>query len=206
MCLVMLVPLICTLRCTGALRFSVSGPLSARAGAAPTAGDAPVTAAFFGSASGGTLPYSFTWSLGDGTTSNAQNPSHLYVTAGTYTATLTVTDAQNHSAAAQATVDVSPTLTASDSVSPGSGTAPLPVAFTANTSGGKAPFSYRWAFGDGATSISQNPAHSYGVPGTFTVSAGATANLSNTGFAPPFFQPVTFNNSGIVNWNRLEQD
>jgi len=164
---------------------SVSGPLSARAGAAPTAGDAPVTAAFFGSASGGTLPYSFTWSLGDGTTSNAQNPSHLYVTAGTYTATLTVTDAQNHSAAAQATVDVSPTLTASDSVSPGSGTAPLPVAFTANTSGGKAPFSYRWAFGDGATSISQNPAHSYGVPGTFTVSLMVTdANGSVVPVAP----------------------
>jgi len=164
---------------------SVSGPLSARAGAAPTAGDAPVTAAFFGSASGGTLPYSFTWSLGDGTTSNAQNPSHLYGTAGTYTATLTVTDAQNHSAAAQATVDVSPTLSASDSVSPGSGTAPLPVAFTANTSGGKAPFSYRWAFGDGATSTSQNPAHSYGVPGTFTVSLMVTdANGSVVPVAP----------------------
>ena len=36
---------------------------------------------------------------------------------------------------------------------------------------------------------------------TFNVSSGATANLSNTGFAPPFFQPATFNNSGVVNWS-----
>jgi hypothetical protein len=35
---------------------------------------------------------------------------------------------------------------------------------------------------------------------TFNVSAGGTANISNVGFAPPFFQPATINNSGTVNW------
>lgn len=35
---------------------------------------------------------SYSWSFGDGTTSNAANPSHSYALAGTYTVSLTVTD------------------------------------------------------------------------------------------------------------------
>src|SRR5262249_56543352 len=68
-------------------------PLSATASAAPTTGNAPLTVAFTGSATGGTAPYSFSWNFGDGSpASTLQNPSHTYSTAGTYTATLTVTD------------------------------------------------------------------------------------------------------------------
>ena len=47
---------------------------------------------FYGSASGGTEPYTWHWDFGDGTTSNEQNPKHAYSNAGTYTVTLTVTD------------------------------------------------------------------------------------------------------------------
>ncbi len=45
-----------------------------------------------GGCNGGSIA-SWAWSFGDGGTSTAQNPSHTYAAAGTYTVTLTVTDA-----------------------------------------------------------------------------------------------------------------
>jgi len=47
---------------------------------------------FTGSATGGTLPYSWLWDFGDGNTSDEQNPTHVYSTPGNYTVILTVTD------------------------------------------------------------------------------------------------------------------
>jgi hypothetical protein len=48
---------------------------------------------FTGTASGGTTPYTWAWTFGDGGTAVVQNPTHTYTTAGTYNVTLTVTDA-----------------------------------------------------------------------------------------------------------------
>jgi PKD repeat protein len=50
---------------------------------------------------------------------------------------------------------------------PRSGDAPLTVQFT-DTSGGD-PFRWYYQFGDGYTSSSQNPVHTYKNPGTYTV-------------------------------------
>jgi PKD repeat protein len=52
---------------------------------------------------------------------------------------------------------------------PLTGNAPLSVAFTDHSTG-TGPFTYGWDFGDGGTSAATNPVHSYGVPGTYTVS------------------------------------
>ncbi|MGI9283657.1 MAG: M43 family zinc metalloprotease [Endozoicomonas sp.] len=49
---------------------------------------------------------SYAWNFGDGATSTAANPSHTYSTAGTYNATLTVTDNAGASASATAAVTV----------------------------------------------------------------------------------------------------
>lgn len=38
------------------------------------------------------IPQAWTWDLGDGTTSNAQNPTHTYAASGTYTVTLTTSN------------------------------------------------------------------------------------------------------------------
>ncbi|MFL6246570.1 MAG: FG-GAP-like repeat-containing protein [Thermoanaerobaculia bacterium] len=51
------------------------------------------------------------------------------------------------------------TATASSDVT--SGTEPLLVNFTGSATGGTAPYSYHWDFGDCTTSSSQNPSHSY---------------------------------------------
>jgi PKD repeat protein len=72
---------------------AVGRTLTATASAIPTSGQVPLNVSFTGSASGGTPPYSYSWNFGDGSaTSTAQNPSHTYNNAGTYTATLKVTD------------------------------------------------------------------------------------------------------------------
>jgi PKD repeat protein len=55
---------------------------------------------------------------------------------------------------------------------PISGAAPLTINFT-NTSTG-AFTSYLWQFGDGGTSTSANPSHTYSVAGTYTVTLFAT--------------------------------
>jgi PKD repeat protein len=47
--------------------------------------------------SGGTAPYSYQWSFGDGATSNLKSPDHSYKAAGTYTVSLAVTDDKGYS-------------------------------------------------------------------------------------------------------------
>ncbi len=63
-------------------------------GATPTSGTLPLTVTF---SSVGTYDpdadaLTYLWNFGDGFTSTAPNPSHLYSTSGSYTAALTVTD------------------------------------------------------------------------------------------------------------------
>jgi len=50
---------------------------------------------FFGSATGGTQPYSWLWDFGDGSSSTSQYPTYAYSEAGTYIVTLTVRDSSS---------------------------------------------------------------------------------------------------------------
>ncbi len=58
----------------------------------PTSGTAPLTVAFTDASVGS--PTSWAWTFGDGGTATAQNPSHVYNSAGSYTVSLTATNAQ----------------------------------------------------------------------------------------------------------------
>jgi len=90
-------------------------------------------------------------------------------------------------------------LSASCSGSPVSGVVPLDVSFTASATGGTAPYSYSWNFGDGASSTAQNPSHAYTQAGTYTVTltvtdsktSKATASTEVYASAPP--PPATGN-------------
>ena len=145
--------------------------LSAGIVASPTSGEAPLTVSFTGSASGGSLPYSYLWTSSDGNTTTQQNPTHTFSQPGTYTVTFTVTDSSSGQDSASVTIQVSsPTaqLSASAGASPMTGTAPLDVQFTGSVTGGTSPYSYHWAFGDGGSSTVKNPSHTYSQPGTYT--------------------------------------
>jgi PKD repeat protein len=96
--------------CSSSLKITVTSPgaaLSAGVSASVTSGAAPLTVSFTGTASGGTAPYTYSWNFGDGTASSpAQNPTHTFTTAGTYTVTLTVHDAVSATATASTTITV----------------------------------------------------------------------------------------------------
>ena len=83
-------------------------PPTAVMSATPSTGAAPLTVTFNGSGStdpDGTIA-SYSWSFGDGGNSTAANPSHTYTSAGTYTATLIVTDNAGSTASAGVTITV----------------------------------------------------------------------------------------------------
>ncbi len=60
------------------------------------------------------------------------------------------------------------------SASPTTAVVGTPIAFTAQVSGGTAPYGYAWTFGDGTTSNAASPSHSYSQPGHYTVSVTVT--------------------------------
>ena len=134
-------------------------------------GGAPLTVQFTDTSPG--VPTTWTWNFGDSGTSTAQNPSHVYNSAGTYTVTHTASNV-----AGWGTITASNYITvyavpvSSFHASPLTGTYPLAVQFTDDTS--NTPTSWSWNFGDGQTSTTQSPSHSYASAGTYTVSLTAT--------------------------------
>jgi len=105
---------------------------------------------------GGTIT-SRSWNFGDSSTSTAQNPSHTYAAAGTYSVTETVTDSNANSASHTASVTVSTT------------TPPPPPPSNLVTNGG---------FENGSTGWTMTS----GVDCTNSTCSGETAH-SGTGFA-----------------------
>lgn len=146
-----------------------------------TSGTSPLPVQFLDSSTN--APTTWLWSFGDGGSSTLQNPSHTYTTAGTYTVTLTVTNAAGSNTISQTgyiTVSkVAAVPAAAFEATATSGNIPLAVQFvdfSANT-----PTSWVWSFGDGGVSNVQDPSHTYTVAGTYTVTLTATNTAgSNT--------------------------
>jgi len=160
-----------------------SPPLIASSASSTDTGEVPVTVEFTASASGGISPYSFYWNFGDGASSTAQNPSHTYSQAGTFTAALTVTDNLGKTDSDNLTIQVNAEpdpLSASASASPESGFIPLTIEFTGSAVGGTLPYSFHWEFGDGAASDIQNPSHAYSQAGTYTAVLTLTDDQGRT--------------------------
>ncbi len=83
-------------------------PPLARMSASPSSGTTPLTVHFDGAGSSdpdGSIA-SYTWDFGDGSNGTGPMTDHTYSTAGTFTATLTVTDNQGARASAQRTLSV----------------------------------------------------------------------------------------------------
>lgn len=105
---------------------------------------------------------SWFWDLGDGTTSTLQNVSHTYAAAGVYTVCLIAENNCGYNDTICQTITVCDTVISNYSVTANG----LTLDFTESSSGGNTWF---WNFGDGNTSTSQNPSHTYAAAGSYTV-------------------------------------
>jgi len=113
----------------------------------------------------------YLWEFGDGNISQEGDPgSYTYGSWGEYTITLTVDNGICQDSF-QRDVEIDVPLPIADFEGAQSGCQPITVQFV-NTS--EYGVQFLWDFGDGATSATENPTHTYFNPGTYTVSLTVT--------------------------------
>jgi PKD repeat protein len=119
---------------------------------------------------------SYGWNFGDGASAPGAAPSHTYMTAGTYTVVLTVTDDAGISATDTATVSVANRAPAADA-GPDQ-TAAAGAAVTLNGSVSADPdgtiTSYLWTFEGGVTAAGTTVSHTYAAVGTYVATLTVT--------------------------------
>lgn len=162
---------------------------AAAATATPSSGIAPLTVSFDGRGSSdpdGTV-VAYAWDFGDGQSGTGAQATHVYQTAGKYSATLTVTDDRGGINTASVTVTVAGNLppTAVATATPSSGTAPLNVSFDGrgSTDTDGTIVSYSWNFGDGQNGTGAQVSHSYATAGNYTARLTVTDDLGATASA-----------------------
>lgn len=155
---------------------SVPEPIAANFSANVTSGHAPLTVHFTDESTG--EPDSWAWDFGDGETGIDQNPDYLYTLAGVYDVSLMISGVSGEDTLVrEGYVTVLPR--ANFSVNVTSGTAPLAVLFSDESTG--RPDSWVWDFGDGNTSSEPESVHIYETAGNYSVSLMvANGDLQNT--------------------------
>lgn len=119
---------------------------------------------------------SYDWDFGDGTArSFEQNPIHVYAEPGFYDVTLIVRDDQDNGDIIAKRIAVGEVPVAGFSYI----TNGLQIAFVDESQSQFAEMiRWGWTFGDGDTSMEQNPTHRFDAPGTYMVTLDA-ANADN---------------------------
>lgn len=123
-----------------------------------------------------TQPVATTWDFGDGGSGTGLSAAHAYDRAGTYTVVLSADNGRGASTGSCSVTVVPACVPAEIVTMTASTTNPdteTPVQFNANVQG-LPEITYRWDFGDGSTSTSANPTHTFSQPGTYTVTLEAT--------------------------------
>jgi PKD repeat protein len=190
---------------------SVAAPVAGFS-ASPTSGVAPLTVSFTDQSTG--QPTSWRWDFGDGASSTAQSPSHVYASAGTYTVSLTASNASGSDTLTWAgciSVSAAPAPIVDFTASPTSGSPPLTVTFTDEStvassasamgmSSAAPSASWHWEFGDGQTSEEENPVHVYRTGGGYTVSLTVTTETGSVTQTKVAFVVVAFSDTPPSYW------
>ncbi len=119
------------------------------------------------------------WDFDDGSFSSVQNPQHLYNTAGNYNITLKVTNTGGciNTLTKLAYIKATDSIRTLFSFTKGiKCNPPETIAFTNNTTG-PGTLSFLWNFGDGNTSTTATPNHTYLSGGLFSVKLIVKNNL-----------------------------
>jgi gliding motility-associated-like protein len=112
------------------------------------------------------------WDFGDGTSSTAQNPCHIYSSAGNYNVSLRITNSNGciKTKTLPAYINISNGVHAAfTNNSPSGCSVPETISFQ-NQSTGTGLLTYQWNFGDSPTIFTTtSPTHTYTSAGTYTV-------------------------------------
>jgi gliding motility-associated-like protein len=128
----------------------------------------PVTVFTFNTSQGAV---GYSWDLGNGQTSLLNQPEITFDGPGTYTVRLEATNQFGCLDVATATYTVHPTPGAGFTVTPQPACAGYPVTFTNTSTNANA---FQWDLGDGSSSTSDTPLHTYAGPGQYSVVLIAT--------------------------------
>ncbi len=150
--------------------------------AVPALGAVPLTVQFTNTSNNAD---NFSWSFGDGLTSTATNPRHVYTTTGQYTVSLTASNPFTSATISRLnaiTVYYQPTIDFNGT--PTIGTAPLVVTFTRSSSHAT---KFWWDYADGTTSDTTNLTHqhTFTAPGVYPVSVTAFNAFTGTTLTKP---------------------
>ena len=137
---------------------------------------------------------SYKWNFGDGSTSGTGvSTTHTFDTAGTYVATLTVTDSNGKEGYDTVIITVeepaAPTAKIITTPSPATGSAPFAVVFDASESAVSEEVAsccsivgYSWDFGDGTTGTGIIITHTYNTVGLYPVILAVTDSNGKIGY------------------------
>jgi PKD repeat protein len=186
-------------------------------------GTAPLTVTFTDQSTG-TTPMTYAWDFdNDGVNESiSKSPTFTYSNPGTYSVKLTTTnDLGSDTELKTGYITVNPVIkpTAAFTANKQSGTTPLTVRFT-DQSTGTTPMTYAWDFNnDGINdSTTQNPSFTYTNTGTYSVkltatnSAGSDAEIMTdyitVNEAPPGSThagiALTFDDNAVTNWYAIQ--
>jgi gliding motility-associated-like protein len=140
--------------------------------AASLNGCAPVSMNF----TGNTISsfYNYSWNFGDGTTTNAPNPTHNYFNPGTYNIQLIATNNTGCADTTSATVTVYPNPVAAFGLWYGTDIYYTSLSNLTLDNNSTGAVQYLWNFGNGDTSTQFEPDYEYNVPGTYTITLTVT--------------------------------
>lgn len=172
--------------------FIIRGKPKADFSPVPATGYAPLSVAFTDMSTGEITGWQ--WDFGDGSTSVEQNPTHTFNDPGDYLVSLTVTSSKGTSTIEKLVVATEvngsppPGAPVADfTVSQIAGVAPLTVEFTNESYGDISGI--LWDFGDGTTSVEENPVHVFNSPGSYQV----TLTVDGPGGTDSVFTTITAN-------------
>lgn len=182
----------CTQTLTKPAYIQIYAPPNASFTASPTSFcAAPATVSLSPSATG-SGPITFAWNYGNGT--NGTVNSVTYPSIGTYTVTLTATDANGCKDTVVGATPVSVGSLDASYTAPATGCVFAPIVFNNTSSGVGSGF---WDFGDGTTVLAFNASHTYSAPGTYTVKL----KMTNPPCADSFLQTIVIHPQPAANFS-----
>lgn len=137
-----------------------------------TQGCAPVTVNFTDNSASGSAPINtWIWDFGDGNTSTLQNPAHTFINSGSFSITISLIDTNNCVANQTYSnlIQVGTVPVAGFGADVNSACFPPLTVNFADSSVYSSSLAYQWNFGDGDTSSTQNPSHTFTALGNYNV-------------------------------------